>query len=125
MQALAQHQLDGQSDVLAQGLQNAIQSLQAAAQQQTPAVDLATIMLAITGCLGALTSIKVRATAFLAEACRANMGKQWAGIFIGLEIRILTPCSRQSDQKDSRRSRQPQQEQHDLHSCRINDLAQL
>lgn len=86
MQALAQHQLDGQSDVLAQGLQHAIQALQAAAQQQTPAVDLSTIMLAITGCLGALTSIMVRATDFLADACQANMSKLWADIYIGLEI---------------------------------------
>lgn len=58
-QGLTQLQTETNVAQLADKLQSSIQSLQNYAQQQTPPVNLATILLTITSCLGALTGVKI------------------------------------------------------------------
>ena len=58
-QGLTQLQTETNVAQLADKVQNSVQSLQNYAQQQTPPVDLATILLTITSCLGALTGVKI------------------------------------------------------------------
>lgn len=58
-QGLTQMQTKANVAQLAEKLQSSIQSLQNYAQQQTPPVNLATILLTITSCLGALTGVNI------------------------------------------------------------------
>ena len=58
-QALAKLQLLSNDPLLADQLNNAISALQNAAEQQAPSVNLATVLLTITTCLGTLTATKI------------------------------------------------------------------
>ncbi len=58
-QALAKLQLESNDALLADQLSAAVGALQNAASLQAPTVNLATLLLTITACLGALTAVKV------------------------------------------------------------------
>ncbi len=58
-QGISQFQASANEAQFAAKLQSSIQSLKNNAQQETPPVDLATIILTITSCLGALTGVKI------------------------------------------------------------------